>query len=435
MFVALVTLRIMSVTGVSPAPRDSILTQVDRLVNSEILRGSESLCRLLRYLAEHTIENPGVPIKEYQIATEVFGRAADFDPRLDSTVRVQTGRLRSKLTEYYGGAGLEDRTVIELPKGSYSLSIHERPVQETAPVAVPVPATPSPVVAAPQPQPATSDYRPRGLLGIVWTLGLAVLLLVIGLILSLLNRPRPAANVSEKAPQVVQTFWRGFIDQPDRPLVVFSNAAFVGRPESGMRYFDPQRDANSAILDHYTGVGEVIAVHELDRLFATLGHEIHVKRGRLLSLDDAKSTDLIFLGSPTENLNLRELPSTQEFVFRLSADGPRKGDLQIVNLKPRSGEAVTFFGSPSIPINEDHALIALTPGLTANRWVLLLAGTTTIGTQAAVEFVTRPMGLEELVTKAGTRDGLVKPFEAVIKVKVSGGVPVSGGIVAMHPHN
>ena len=47
----------------------------------------------------------------YQIATELFGRPSDFDPRLDSTVRVQTGRLRSKLAEYYAGPGDRD------PKG------------------------------------------------------------------------------------------------------------------------------------------------------------------------------------------------------------------------------------------------------------------------------------------------------------------------------
>src|SRR5256885_4348793 len=78
------------------------VSQVDRLVNSHVLHGSESLCKLLRYLAKHALDHPGTPIKEYQIATEVFGRSADFDPQLDSMVRVQAGRLRAKLTEYYG---------------------------------------------------------------------------------------------------------------------------------------------------------------------------------------------------------------------------------------------------------------------------------------------------------------------------------------------
>ena len=106
--------------------RGLFLEQIDRLVLSHALHGSESLCKLLRYLAEQALDNPGTPIKEYQIATEVFGRSAEFDPQLDSMVRVQAGRLRSKLAEYYGANGVEDPIVVELPKGTYMLSFHRR---------------------------------------------------------------------------------------------------------------------------------------------------------------------------------------------------------------------------------------------------------------------------------------------------------------------
>src|SRR6202043_3806618 len=76
----------------------------------------------------HVLDHPGSPIKEYQIATEGFGRSTDFDPQLDSMVRVQAGRLRVKLTEYYGSDGGEDPVIVELPKGTYVLSFHHRAV-------------------------------------------------------------------------------------------------------------------------------------------------------------------------------------------------------------------------------------------------------------------------------------------------------------------
>ena len=101
--------------------------EIDRLVASHTLHGSESLCKLLRYLGRQAVEHPGVPVKEYQIATEVFGRQADFDPQLDSMVRVQAGRLRGKLAEYYNAEGAADHLVIEIPKGSYAIAVHERP--------------------------------------------------------------------------------------------------------------------------------------------------------------------------------------------------------------------------------------------------------------------------------------------------------------------
>jgi hypothetical protein len=249
-----------------------------------------------------------------------------------------------------------------------------------------------------------------------------------------LGRPQTAPQVQqEDTPASLHNFWYGFIDRPEQPWVVFSNAEFVGRPETGMRYYDPKRDEKSTILDHYTGVGEVLAIHELDRLFAQLHHGILIKRGRLMSIDDAKNNDLIFVGSPTENLTLRDLPTTQQFTFRTADKGPRKGDLAIVNVQPKPGEEAEYFGSAGNPITEDYALIGLTPGLTSSRWVLILAGTTTIGTQAAVEFVCRASTVDLLMRRVSYAPKAgVQPFEAVIRTKVSRGVPVSSEIVALH---
>ena len=106
--------------------RDHLLSQLDRLCASEALHGSDSLCRLLRYLAQKEIDTPGVHIKEYQIATEVYGRPADFDPQSDSAVRVQAARLRGKLADYYASAGAHDPITVDIPKGSYSLHFRHR---------------------------------------------------------------------------------------------------------------------------------------------------------------------------------------------------------------------------------------------------------------------------------------------------------------------
>src|SRR5260370_17650441 len=120
------------VTGVALTEKAQFQAEIEKLVASHALHGSESLCKLLRYLGKQALDHPGIPVKEYQIATEVFGRQADFDPQLDSMVRVQAGRLRTKLAEYYGTEGASDRTVVELPKGSYAVAFHE-PANPAAP--------------------------------------------------------------------------------------------------------------------------------------------------------------------------------------------------------------------------------------------------------------------------------------------------------------
>src|ERR1700747_2377467 len=115
-----------NVTGAAVTDRAQFQAEIEKLVSSHALHGSESLCKLLRYLGRQALEHPGTAVKEYQMATEVFGRQCAFDPQLDSMVRVQAGRLRTKLAEYYNSEGATDRIVVELPKGSYAVAFHER---------------------------------------------------------------------------------------------------------------------------------------------------------------------------------------------------------------------------------------------------------------------------------------------------------------------
>jgi hypothetical protein len=408
--------------------QELLLGQIDRLVGSHALHGSESLCKLLRYLAKHAVDHPGTPIKEFQIATEVFGRSADFDPQLDSMVRVQAGRLRSKLAEYYNSDGLGDSVVVELPKGTYLLSFRHRNSSASKSPAV----TQNGSVRAESLEKSTE--RRWGTEVISLSIFLAAAILVIVWLLASRNSPPVSlASQSEPVPAAFRVFWKGFISGPDEPWVVFSNAAFVGRPETGMRYRDATRDAGAPILDHYTGVGEVLAVHQLDGVFALLRGRIRVKRGSLFSLDDAKNNNLIFIGSPVENLSLLEIPGTQEFVFEQLTSGPRKGDHAIINRHPHPDEGKEFFATPSgVPLTEDYALLGLVKGMNQGQSVLILAGNTTIGTQAAVEYVCRQSSLEELLLRLSvSQDGELKPFEAVIRVKVARGVPVETELVAI----
>ena len=81
---------------------------------------------------------------------------------------------------------------------------------------------------------------------------------------------------------------------------------------------------------------------------------------------------------------------------------------------------------------EDYSIVALVRGLNPAKSVLILAGTTTLGTQAAVEFVCQQDSLEELLRRLQVpKGGELKPFEAVLRVKVTGGVPVESDIVAL----
>jgi hypothetical protein len=404
--------------------REKNLGQIDKLAASHALHASESLCKLLRYLAAHALDHPRVPLKEYQIATEVFGRPADFDPQIDSTIRVQAGRLRTKLAEYYASEGSDDSIVVELPRGTYVLAFHHR-----------TPSHPAPAY-----QPSTEDLelqrasrdRPVAIITLAVLLGASVLMIIFLLATSKAPDATQASG-DAPAPAALQVFWKPFVSNPAEPWVIFSNAAFIGRPETGMRYFNSARDPRDSIFDHYTGVGEVLAVHDLDQVFSQLRKPIRVKRGSLFSLDDAQNNDLIFVGSPSENLTLLEIPGTKEFVFQRLKASSRSGDLAIVNVHPQPGEPKEFLASAtSQPFNEDYAVIGFMRGMNPARSVLILAGTTTFGTQGAVEYVCRQSSVQELLLRLSiSQANELKPFEAVIHVKVERGVPVAPELVAL----
>ena len=416
----------MAVTHSFAVGREQCFQQIERLTKSHSLHSSESLCRLLRYLAEHSLDHPGVALKEYQIATEVLGRPAGFDPQSDSTVRVQAGRLRVKLAEYYSHDGAEDPVVVEIPKGSYTLTFHVRtPKPGTLPAPTLVPELPEKKIEIVAP-----DRR--------WAIAvvtLSVLLAASFTVSAILLSQRTSTQTAAVAPvpAAYQIFWNRFVTSPQQPWVIFSNGSFVGRPETGMRYFNPAADSHSFILDHYTGVGEVLAIHQLDRVFSMLNRPLRVKRGALFSLDDAKNNDLIFVGSPSENLTLVDLPGTREFVFQRLDSGPRKGDLAVLNVHPEAGEPKLFLATPANqPTVDDYAVISLLPGLDPSRSILILAGNSTFGTQGAVEYVCREDSIKELLQRLKvSKASDLKWFEALLHVKIAHGVPVTTELIAV----
>lgn len=107
----------------TPVPGDAeIRAQVERILASECFAQTVRAAQFLRYAVEETLSGRGDRLKGYTIAVEVFERSADFDPQTDPLVRVEAGRLRRRLIEYYAVEGRNDPVVIELPRGTYAVT-------------------------------------------------------------------------------------------------------------------------------------------------------------------------------------------------------------------------------------------------------------------------------------------------------------------------
>ena len=104
-----------------------IRTHVDRVAAADAFATSGRMPALLRYLVEAELNGSGRRLSQAGIAIDVFQRDASFDPAVDSIVRVEMGRLRNKLREYYTTQGAQDAVTFSVPKGGYSLAIDVSP--------------------------------------------------------------------------------------------------------------------------------------------------------------------------------------------------------------------------------------------------------------------------------------------------------------------
>lgn len=104
----------------------AVRAQLDRILKSAPFQRSRRRQRFLEYIVNETLAGRADRIKGYTIALEVFERPATFDSNVDPTVRMEAGRLRDRLREYYAADGQADPVRIELPKGSYTPTIEVR---------------------------------------------------------------------------------------------------------------------------------------------------------------------------------------------------------------------------------------------------------------------------------------------------------------------
>lgn len=111
----------------SPFPYvTAVWEQLERISGSSVFRRSSRLRSLLQYLVSESLRTDPPVLKEYHIAVAVFGKPESFDPRADPIVRVEAGRLRLKLREYYASEGASDPLEISVPVGTYSPVFRDR---------------------------------------------------------------------------------------------------------------------------------------------------------------------------------------------------------------------------------------------------------------------------------------------------------------------
>ncbi len=408
----------------------SMLIQVEHILHSETLRNSETLKRLLRFLAEKSAVGDADQLKEYTIAVDALERPSTYDPRHDSAVRIQIGRLRLKLAEYYRTEGKDDPLIIDLPKGHFKVTC--------------VPRT------------TIDEFPSRAKSGtqriVAWIRASTWLILIVVIAWGAYSivRIRRAEAVSVPPGAIwtpeLEVLWRPFVGTHHPTIIALQDPLFVELLSgSGIYYRDKSsHDWNEALNSpgvkalrnafkdpsvqpsrYYTSFGEVNAAFLLGKQLGARESNVSIMRSSELSWQQLADNNVVFVGVRTFfNGPSPAMPLQPEFV---------PVDEGIQNLHPKPGEPEMFadhFSTAPEEAGEVYALVTQSPGPMGRTEVESFMSNRAAGYVSAVQCFTDSIFAQTLVAKLMRAYGKVpRYYQVVLKVEFKDQVPTQTSFV------
>ena len=381
--------------------------QVERILASTSFRGRDSLKRLLAYLSERTIDGTADDLKEYTVGIEVFHKPEGYDTQQDGSVRQQVSKLRQKLDEYCRSEGTADAIRIDLPKRQFRLEFRES-------------------------GPAPAGARKP----ITYLLALVCIVLLLPVAYWLGSR-----NASTQLDPAVRLLWAPFLESPKPTVVCLGTPLFLrnrsfrvrdshlnttdtAEAKSRISELEGQLDRDSLVPTFdYTGIGEAYAAFDIARVFGLARREATLTRANVLSWNDIRGENVVFLGPPKFNPHVAAITDSLELIVK---------DSYVINTHPRTGEPATYgrISDSNRDAAEDHVLIDRLPGIGPSDRILILEGGSTSSNWAAADYLTHPATARELVARIKLPDGTLPPFfQVLLHVKYQASVPTQTDFV------
>jgi hypothetical protein len=407
--------------------------QVERILHGEEFRNSEVLRRLLLYLSEKAALGEADHLKEYTVAIEGLGKPSTYDPQHNSAVRLQVGRLRQKLADYYRAEGKDDPVIIDLPKGRFRLLWELRDSRVfLAPHLTPI---------ASEVNTETRTRRSYIMLAIVSALCLSFAI-VFGyfLIRHLRTSSQEVAATPGWTPSL-ESLWAPFVDSK-RPLIIsIEDPLFVElRSNPGAYFRDRSLNQWKDVLNsptvgklrsslkgvdlepsrYYTAFGEVEASFLLGKLLGPRKPVFSMVKASQLTWQQLADNDVVFIG--VENLFFEQtkgLPIEPQLIPVLEG---------IRNPSPAPGEPALFADQYSTAPTEQgvtYALVTHLPGPLGSNDVESFTSNRSAGYVGAVQWFTDPKFAKILEDKLETAAGGRMPryYQVVLRVRFKDDVP------------
>jgi hypothetical protein len=395
----------------------AIRAQLERLQAHSLFANSKRYPALLGYVVEQTLRGNAAELKERSIGIEVFGRSPSYDANADPVVRITAGEVRKRLSQYYYDSSHAGEPVIELPIGSYVPAFRSQ--EHAAAVTVepePIDAAVEPAPPSSQPLPADPPH-PHRIWRIRWLVAALFVVVSGGLGLGIGLRYRATAP-PPPPPTSIDRFWNPIISSANATTFCLGEPAKNLDTESIDNYDAPvgkRQPEKLYVRLHYSGNLALADVITLTRTAAAL--EVRHKAFRVVPASDATFAQLregpiVLIGAFD---NIWTLRVTQKLRFGFES---KDGVASLVDRKsPQATSWATAWDLPYEKLSRDYALVARIHDRTTGQPVIIAAGISEEGTEAAGEILYNSEYLDSLLAKAPP-DWEKKNLEAVIETQV-----------------
>jgi len=410
--------------------------QIDRIVHSEQFRSSEVLRRLLSFLTEKALSGEADNLKEYIVAIDGLGKADSYDPQHNSAVRIQMGRLRQRLAEYYRAEGKDDLIIVDLPKGRFRLTFEQRSTVRTfGEDATPVPLPTFPSNSVPTPAPRRLLKRP--------SLWFAVATLSAGLCLGYVLGHTVTARQStvSHVDPALESLWAPFLDDKFPLIISIEDPLFAEiRSNPGVYFRDRSMNDWSDVVGspalnsltgafkqseirpsrYYTAFGEAEASFLLGGLLKSRERAPSLVRTSQLSWQQLADNNVVFVGVQNLFFNqLRNMPIAPQLIPELNG---------VRDEHPERGQPGFYADEYTTAPSEQgtaFALVTHLPGPNGKNDIESFTSNRSAGYVGAVQGFTDPQFIRMLESKLKEATGgrIPRYYQVLFQVRYRDGVP------------
>jgi hypothetical protein len=369
---------------------------LEEIINSNGFNNSQKHQDLLRFLVEAS-ENHET-IKESTIAIHFFGKDAEYDASLDSSVRAYVSNLRKKLELYYLTEGKHSDIRLEIPKGHYHVEFIENKEKISA-------------------------QKPKILVHLFYS----AIILILVLLLTFIGMKRVSEDKSSMLINIDDPIWGKFFSTSKKTLIVLGDYYFFSLPLYPDRQnyirdirINSDEDLQAFISEHPTLQDQATKTYHkyLDEQvpwclayilpsLSAYNQTLDLKLSSEIQFQDIQRKNIIYIGS------YKSLYLLNTIIRNLNLQYVIENDKRLLKYFDEDSNKVITYSwvtNPATQARNDYCIVAKVNGPNENTFLFFLSQHD-FGNISTVRYFTNPENTKTFMEKIPSEN-----FQALFEV-------------------